>query len=152
MAKFITFTIANYSLALPIAEVLQVVQSPFSSDDELSQMGMVQLGRHTIRVLDLPQQLGLENSGQLCQPFLLITQSSAQEFSAIPVSEPPSLMELPLETWQSLPRSNQSSGLLKIASYAAVIAQEAATTTIFLLDLNRILNAITIALVPSPKA
>ncbi|KAM3095104.1 chemotaxis protein CheW [Phormidesmis sp. 146-35] len=149
--KFIAFTVADYCLALPIAEVLQVVKYPFSTNHELSKMGLVQLGQHTIRVLDLHQQLGLENSGQLSRPFLLITQNSSKEFNAIPVGEPPSLVEFPRERMQRLPLSNQQSGLLAIASHAAVISPEEATTTIFLLDINRILNAFTPSLLPGQK-
>jgi chemotaxis signal transduction protein len=149
--KFIAFTVADYCLALPIAEVLQVVKYPVSTHHELSNMGLVQLGQHTIRVLDLHQQLGLENLGQLCRPFLLITQTPSREPSAIPVSEPPGLMEFPPEMMQPLPQSNQPFGVLAIASHAAVISPEEATTTIFLLDINRILNAVTPSLLPSQK-
>lgn len=149
--KFIIFTILDYRLALPIAEVLQVVTCPPSTNHELSKMGLVQLGRHTIRVLDLHQQLGLKNPGQSPQPFLLITHSPSRELSAIPVGEPPGLIEFPLEMMQRLPQSNHQVGVLAIATHAAVISDKEATTTIFLLDINRILNAVTPSLWPSQK-
>jgi chemotaxis signal transduction protein len=150
--KFITFNVADYCLALPIAEVLQVVKFPASEHPELSRMGLVQLGRHTIRMLDLHQQLRLDPRQSSPLPFLLITHSPVRELSAIPVGEPPSLIEFPLESMQPLPQSNQQSGMLAIASHVAVISQEGVTKTIFLVDINRILNAIVPALLPSPKA
>ncbi len=146
--KFIAFTIADYCLALSIAEVLQVVRCPLTTEYELSKVGLVQLGRHMVRVVDLHQQLGLEDSSQLSRPFLLITHSPPGEFCAIPVCEPPSCLEFPLEKLQRLPQSNYSSGVLAIASHAAVISQEESTSTIFLLDMKRVLNPITPALLP----
>ncbi len=150
VGKFIAFTVADYCLALPIAEVLQVVNCPLSPNRKLSQIGLIQMGRHTIRLLDLPQQLGVDNPHQ-SPPFLLVTHSPSRTLSAIPVSEPPSLIEFPLAIRQSLPPSEQPFGVRAIASHAVILAGGAAPTTIFLLDLNRILNADTPALLPSPK-
>jgi purine-binding chemotaxis protein CheW len=68
--KLIVFTVAEYHLALPIAEVLQVVNKP-TITDELTKTGLVQIGRHMIRLLDLHQQLAA-NSVQVpkTRPFL----------------------------------------------------------------------------------
>jgi purine-binding chemotaxis protein CheW len=59
------------------------------------------------------------------------------EICAIPVSEPPNLIELPLGMMQLLPQSH--SGLLRIASHAAAVTQDELTATLFLLDIKRIL-------------
>jgi chemotaxis signal transduction protein len=151
MDKFIAFAVLDYHLALPIATVLQVVRWPLNPNHELSKMGLVQIGQHTIRVVDLHQQLGLEKPNQVSRPFLMITQSPSKELSAIPVGEPPSLIEFPLTRMQQLPQSSHQTGVLAIASHTAIISYEESKMTILLLDLNRILRAVMPSLLPSQK-
>ncbi|MFB2773370.1 chemotaxis protein CheW [Pelatocladus sp. BLCC-F211] len=140
--KFITFTVADYCLALPIKAVLKVVTCPVGDNHKLSKMGLIQIGRHIIRVLDLHQYLGIESVHQLpqSQSFLLITPISQAELCGILIYEPPDLIELSLEMMQPLSQSYYQSGLLKIVSHAVVVAQEKATKTIFLLDLQLALH------------
>ena len=105
-------------------------------------MGVVQIGHHTIRVLDLHQQLS--SSGLLPlpgnQPFLVILRTPQGELCGILVDEPPNLVELPLEMLQSIPHSSSQSTPLQMVSHAAVVTHEDVTTTIFLLDVKRLLN------------
>ncbi|BAZ70517.1 MAG: chemotaxis protein CheW [Pelatocladus maniniholoensis HA4357-MV3] len=138
--KFITFTVADYCLALPIKAVLKVLTCPVGDDHKLSKMGLIQVGRHIIRVLDLHQYLGREDVHQLPkkQAFLLITPISQAELYGILIYEPPDLIELPLEMMQPLSQSHYQSSLLDIFSHAIVVSQEKATKTIFLLDLQQV--------------
>jgi chemotaxis signal transduction protein len=140
--KFVVFTIADYSLALPIVEVLRVVNCPAKTSSELEEIGMIQIDRYVIRVLDLYQQLNAEAVSQLPRDpsFLVIVQSAEGELWGIPVDEPPSVIEFPLQMMRPLPKSGEQFNLLKIASHVAVISQEQETTTIFLADLKRVLN------------
>ncbi|MGV0028796.1 chemotaxis protein CheW [Phormidesmis priestleyi] len=155
LEKLIVFDVAEYHLALPIAEVLQVINHP-TVTDELTKTGLVLLGHRMIRCLDLHQQLA-DDSIQVPQnrPFLVITQMLG-ELYAIPVSEPPNVIEFPLEMMQLLPQSQ--SGLLKIASHAAGISskylqgvEDELTATLFLLDIQRILTPIAPALLPNQE-
>lgn len=136
--KFIVFKIADCLLALPMNNVLKVINSPPINSGGLKAMGLVQLGRHTIRILDLYHQLSpnepLPSPGN--PPFLVITRSPQGELFGISVDEPPNLMELPRESLRSVPQSERQSGVRKLISHAAVIPQKQATTTIFLLDLK----------------
>jgi purine-binding chemotaxis protein CheW len=71
----------------------------------------------------------------------VITRASGGELCGIPVDEPPNLVELPLAMMQRLPMSQiQGNALLEMVSHAAVLSQENVTTTIFLLDVKRVLN------------
>ena len=138
--KFIVFKIADCFLALPMSDVLKVVNFPAVDRGGLRAMGIVQLGRHTIRLLDLHEQLnqkGLSHSPEN-QPFLVITRSSQGELLGISVEEPPNLMELPRESMRSLPQSDRHSDGVQLISHAAVISQKEVTTTILLVDLQRI--------------
>ncbi|PMB53828.1 hypothetical protein CEN39_02320 [Fischerella thermalis CCMEE 5201] len=140
--KFITFTVADYCLALPIKAVLKVVTCPVKDNHKLSKMGLIQIGRHVIRVLDLHQRLGIEDAHQLTksQSFLLITSFYQAELCGILIYEPPDLLELPLEMMQPLSQSYYQSSLLEIVSHAIVVSQEKATKTIFLLDMQQVLK------------
>lgn len=138
--KFIVFKIADCLLALPMSNAIKVVNCPPMNSGGLRAMGLVQLGRHTIRVLDLHQQLSLKGLPQSPenQAFLVITRGSQGELFGIPVNAPPNLMELPRESMRSIPQSERQSGALEMISHAAVISQAEVTTTIFLLDLKRV--------------
>ncbi len=142
--KFIVFKIADYLLALPISDVLKVVNCSPATSSRLRTMGVIQLGRHMIRVVDLHQQLSSGNLSQLPgdQPFLVIIRTPEAELCGIPVEEPPNLVEIPSEVMQSLPKSDRyGKPTLDLVSHAAVLSQGEVTTTIFLLDLNWLLNS-----------
>jgi len=136
--KFIVFKIADYFLALPMSDVLKVVNFPVGSN--LGSMGLVQLGRHMIRVLDLHQQLGSSNISSLANnpPFLLIIRNPQGELCGIAVDDTPNLIELPLEMMYAVPQSYGQSSIMEIVSHTVVLSEEEVTTTIFLLDLKRL--------------
>ncbi|MBE9011896.1 chemotaxis protein CheW [Pseudanabaenaceae cyanobacterium LEGE 13415] len=135
LEKFIVFTIADYRLALPIEKVVQIVNRP-ETTRELSKAGLVQMGRHVIQIFDLHHQLenGIDPGHR---PFLVITYSVSEGFCAIPVSEPPNLVEFPPELMQALPPSHDRSSILSIASHAATLEMDRVPATIFLIDVKR---------------
>jgi purine-binding chemotaxis protein CheW len=143
IGKFIVFRIADYLLALPIYDVLKVVDCSLISSSGLRTMGVVQLGQHMIRVLDLERQFNSNGLSELTEnrPFLVIIRGPQGELCGIAVDRPPNLVEFPLELIQSLPKSNYQSPAMELVSHAAVVSLEKATTTIFLLDTQRFLNA-----------
>lgn len=144
--KFIVFTVSGYYLALPIEQVLQVVQR--STTREFDQAGLVQVGRRMIRLLNLHQSLSLLDRVHTPkpQPFLVIAQSLPGEFCAIPVEEPPTLIEFPPETMQALPQSSSHASVLQIASHAATLSQDGVAIIVFRLDIQRVLTSIPAAL------
>lgn len=143
VGKFIVFKIMDYLLALPIEDVLKVVNCSLEAGSRLRTMGVIQLGRHMIRVLDLHQSLSVGGLSELPAnlPFLVITKSYSGELCGIPVDEPPNLVELPLEMMRSLSTSQrQGNRLLEMVSHAAVLTQEGMATTIFFLDMKQVLH------------
>lgn len=143
VAKFVVFKVMDYLLALPIEDVLKAINYSSVAGGGLRTMGVIQLGRHMIRVLDLHQHISVGSLSQLPtnHPFLVITRGLGGELCGIPVDEPPNLVELPLAMMQRLPMSQiQGNALLEMVSHAAVLSQENVTTTIFLLDVKQVLN------------
>ena len=141
--RFIVFKVLEYYWALPIDSVLRVVNCSLDINRELIRMGVIQVGRHVIRALDLHQRLSFgplpQNSRK--PPFLIITRSAEGELCGIPVDDPPDLMDIPKEMLQSLPSSDAQFGLLEIASGVLLSPEEQNPKTIFLLDIIRALTA-----------
>ena len=136
--KFIVFKIADYLLALPIANVLKVINYPPGNNRDLNTAGLVQIGSHAIALLDLHQLLGERTSDVTWNaPFLLIAQVHQKELCAIPVDEPPNLVELSKDSIRALPHSYHHNALLDFVSYGAILSDSGKTFTIFLLDINR---------------
>ncbi|MGB7439438.1 MAG: chemotaxis protein CheW [Coleofasciculaceae cyanobacterium] len=142
--KFIVLKITDYLLALPVKEVVKVVNCSFQNDQGLRKMGLVQLGRHTIRVLDLSEKLSSDDRTQVAtnQPFLVVSCTSKGELWGIPVEEPPNLVEIIPENVRTLPQSENQSVLLELVSNVAIYPHEASGRTIFLLDVERIAKAL----------
>ncbi len=140
--KFIVFKIGDCPMALPLNDVLKVVNYPSETSGGLRDLGLVQLGKHTIRVLDFHRYLTPKTLASIGdrKSFLVITRTPEGELCGIVVDEPPNLIELQSEMIRSLPTSESHSGLLQMVSHAAVLSDEDTTTTIFLLDIKRILN------------
>ena len=151
LEKFIVFRIGDCLMALPISDVLKVVNSPVGDNNGLRAMGLVQLGRHTIRVFDWHEELGSSSLSNFSdasggrshrKSFLLIARTFHGEICAIVVDEPPNLVELPLDLMRSIPQSESRAGVFKLVSYAAVVSHNEMATTIFLLDLTRIEDSV----------
>lgn len=135
--KFIVFKIADYFFALPISIVVKAINYPQNNRD-LNSTGLVQIGSHTLALLDLHQLLG-DRTSHLDRntPFLLIVQVVEGELCAIPVDEPPNLVELSRDSIRALPQSYHHNNLLDLVSYGAILSESGKTFTIFFLDINQ---------------
>lgn len=135
--KFIVFKITDYFFALPISIVVKAINYPQNNRD-LNSTGLVQIGSHTLALLDLHQLLGDRTPDFTSNtPFLLIVQVIEGELCAIPVDEPPNLVELSSDSIRALPQSYHHNNLLDLVSYGAILSESGKTFTIFLLDINR---------------
>lgn len=158
--KFIAFPLANHTIALPIASVLRVLRHDASANnDELNRMGLFQIGRHVIRVLDLHQWIEASEAQDATHrlspssppspssplspstPYLIIARSPVQEPFGIWTDGIPDVIEFAADRLRSLPPSDGGTvGLLKLMSHAAIISQGKDTRTIFILDTTRALK------------
>lgn len=145
LQKFIAFPVADHALALPSKNVLRVLRhGPSDRDDELNRLGLLQIGSHVIRVLNLHQWLTPTPSLSLStpQPFLIIARSPEWEPFGIWTDGLPDLVELSPDLLRSLPPSvSASSHFLELISHTAVVPDEEGNKTIFLLNLSHVLNA-----------
>jgi purine-binding chemotaxis protein CheW len=146
---FVVFAIADYHLALPIEEVLQVVRYPSIQETELSKIGLIQIGHHLIQLIPLQsssaqiaEQNAKQNAKQVeqlwkTQKFLIVIAGVEKKLYGIPVYEPPNLMKLPLSRVQCLPPGDRQIPLLDLVSHLIVRDQAESPAAIFLLNKDR---------------
>ncbi|HCF27724.1 MAG TPA: hypothetical protein DEV81_11135 [Cyanobacteria bacterium UBA11049] len=143
------FTIAGHLLALPVTAIHRVMATPPLLNINSSGLSLVNLSGFNITVLDLHSRLSTvkptgfnffkskpENKGQ----FLIVAYSHRGMLNGILVDEPPTLVELPLSAIRAFPRDYYQATPLGIASHIAVVPQEVGTLTIFLLNINHLLE------------
>ncbi|MEL7313453.1 MAG: chemotaxis protein CheW [Cyanobacteria bacterium J06559_3] len=144
--KYIAFPVADRSLALPLRSVLRVLRhEPDNHDEALNTLGLLQIGRHTIRVLNLHQWLTPTFAPQDAAPapFLIVARSAEWEPFGVWADGLPDLVELPPDMLRSLPSSARAaSGFLDLISHTAVIPQtDGSSQTLLLLDIPKVLKA-----------
>jgi len=104
-------------------------------------VGVTHVGEREITVVDLHQRFFKSSLPSESQPggYLVIVKNSTGELYGIPVADTPVLMEVPLSMIRVLPESYRRADTLDVASHVAVIPQEGAPVTVFLLDVNLLL-------------
>jgi chemotaxis signal transduction protein len=139
VAKYIVFSVAAYRFALPVEQVLRVIRRPASTHGQFNEIGLLQIDRYIIKILDLYQsfQTGATDSLQQ-RSLLVITHDFQGHLYGIPVCAPPDLVELPPSVVQPLPEPNSYSSLPERISYAVATSSSTTALPIFLLDLQRV--------------
>jgi chemotaxis signal transduction protein len=139
--KVITFAIAGYRLALPMESVVRIVNCPEDLQQRSGAVELIHLGQTAIAVLNLHFHLSLNQNSASPGQFLIVTKVG-QELCAIRVDTPPNLVELDARTLRQLPSPYRQGHPLNIASRVAVLPQGKATLAIFILEMQRVLDAI----------
>ena len=133
--KAIAFPVAEYLLALPIETVMKAIEAPPKLSAELDEAGLLYLSDRAISLLDLHRKLVGKTHAN--RRFLILAQLRGEYF-AIPVDEPPTLVEIPVSEIRSLPDSYRHANALGIASHVAIVPQEKTILEIFILDPERL--------------
>ena len=144
IAKMITFKIADHWFALPMAAVLKIVNCPPVDQGGIVNLGMVQLGAHTIHLLDLHSTFGLGSAPlALTQtPFLLVLRGSQKKLWGIVLEAPPDLIDLPNTLFKSVSTDKRFSPKKQWISHIAVISKQDISRTLLLLDLKAVFQQI----------
>lgn len=162
--RYIVFSIAHSMVALPIGRVLRVIRNQMVLRNEAAQavptgelhsMGLLQVGRRMIRVLNLEPlflstsstltHLRPEESIPLSNPvtlspetsapkFFVITKTRHNDLCGIPTTTPPNLFNLPPDQLQPLPSSWQDNADQQISHFVTLTDTDT-PSTIFLLHL-----------------
>ncbi|HEY9611540.1 chemotaxis protein CheW [Allocoleopsis sp.] len=139
--KLVVFSMNRLNLALRIESVYKVVNHTSTYGSGIGSIGVAHLGEDEITVVDLHRQFFKSNLISESNPsgYLVVVQNTMGELYGIPVAETPALMDVPRAMIRVLPESYRRADTLDVASHVAVIPQEEATLTVFLLDVDRLL-------------
>lgn len=139
--KLIVFGIGNLNFAVRIEFVHKVLNHTPIYGSGIKQVGVTHVEDYEVTVVDLYQRFfNSSQTDEYCTGgYLAIVQNTKGELYGIPVAQTPVLMEVPLSTLCVLPESYRRADTLEVASHVAVIPQEGAPLTVFLLDVDLLL-------------
>jgi len=140
LLQLIVFSIGHLNLALRIESVYKVSNHTPISGSGVGTVGVTHVDDIEVTVIDLYRRFFQSNPSEYSTGgYLVLVQNTTGEVYGIPVAETPVLMEVPLSLIRLLPQSYRYADTLDVASHVAVIPQDAASLTIFLLDVERLL-------------
>lgn len=141
--KFAVFSVADYRFALPITTILKIVNCPPLNQGGTVGLGLVQLGSHTIRLLNLYREFG-------CSPkeppeevsFLIVVRSPQKELWGITLDMPPDLVELPPTTFRPVSLEMPFNHKTNWISHMAMVSDhKSCDRTLLLLDVHAIFQS-----------
>jgi purine-binding chemotaxis protein CheW len=140
--KLLLFSLGSLNLALPINSVKKVVNYTPIHGSGLSAFGVANIDNQELTVIDLHKKLFQVSQTQISgqKGYLIVVVNSLGEYFGIWVQETPTLEDINLSQLRVLPESYRRSDTLYIASHVMVISQENNPKTVFLLDIERLLD------------
>ncbi len=140
LIKLLVFEIGKLTLALPILQVQKVVKQSEVHGSGLSHVNLTHLAEQEVAIVDLHQKLfGVSITQAEATGYFIISKNIAGEPLGIVVSQTPTLIDVPVEQIRLLPDSYRRADTLSIASHVAIIPQNDANITVFMLDLSRLI-------------
>jgi chemotaxis signal transduction protein len=141
--ELIVFKIGSLNLALPIKSVYKVSNYTPISGSGVGVVGVTRVDDQQVTVIDLYRRFFKTNPGEYTTGgYLVQVRDTTGELYGIPVIETPVLMEVSLSLIRVLPDSYRYSDTLDLASHVAVIPEDAASLTLFLLDMAQLLSVL----------
>lgn len=140
--KYIIFKIHSYWYVISTAAVIKIVNCPPASTVETANIGIVQLGPHTIQLLDLDQMTNSDTSQKesAVKPFLIVLKSNTNKFFGIALKSPPDLIDLPSNVLTPVSLEKSFNPKNPWISHVGVINKDDDSRTLLQLDLEKILE------------
>jgi chemotaxis signal transduction protein len=141
LLKLIVFDMGSLKLALRIESVYKIVNYTATYGTGFGAVGVAHLGESEITVVNLHRRFfkSSQSDESHQSSYLVVVQHPTGELYGIPVSQTPTLLEVPVSLIRVLPESYRRADTLDVARHVAVIPQEEEPLTIFLLDVDRLL-------------
>ncbi|MBT9312000.1 chemotaxis protein CheW [Leptothoe kymatousa] len=136
--KYIIFQVASYWYVLPVTEILKIVNCPSPSQGGMVDLGMVQLGPHTVQLLNLHRLLDINSSAAATYGFLVVLRTQSGLWG-IPLEQTPDLIELSPVTLKPVALGGerfQSSAI----SHVGLLEEQAGQRTLLRLDVNALVQ------------
>lgn len=140
LKKYITFQIASYWYVIPTSAVLKILHCPPVTEGKVIDLGIIQLGPHTIRLIDINQIFEHNKEHTISKEplFLLVFRYQENTFFGITLSAPPDLIDLTPNILKSVSLQNRFNFHNPWISHVGVTTIEDDNRTLLELDLERI--------------
>ncbi|ESA32712.1 chemotaxis signal transduction protein [Leptolyngbya sp. Heron Island J] len=135
--KFIIFDVADYWFLLPVTAILRIVNCPPATQGGTVGIGLVQLGSHTIRLVNLYQEVGHVSAPDYA-PFLVVVRNPQKELWGIALEQPPDLIELPLTIFKPVALETPFDHKTNWISHMAIVSEKESDRTLLLLDVHAV--------------
>lgn len=137
--KFIIFRVAEYWFVLPTTAILKIVNCPPPSQGGTIGIGLVQLGSHTIRLVNLHQEVGqISPPAPEDTPFLVVVRNPQKELWGIALEQPPDLIELPHGLFKPVSLETPFNHKTNWISHMAIVSEKERDRTLLLLDVHAV--------------
>ncbi|MDV3348964.1 chemotaxis protein CheW [Leptothoe sp. LEGE 181152] len=139
--RFITFDVGGYWFALPMMSILKIVNCPPPTQGGTVGIGLVQLGSHTVRLLNLHREVGkTAEASPDHAPFLVVVRTPQKELWGIALDEPPDLIELPLTLFKPVSLEPPFDHKTNWISHMAIVSEKDKDSdrTLLLLDVHAV--------------
>lgn len=134
--KILVFGMGNVNLALPIDTIYKVVNQIPVYGGGLNGVGLAHVGDREVTVVELHRRFFAPMGS-----YLIIAQNREGELYGIPITQSPTLMEIPQSSLRVLPESYRHTDMYGFATHGAVIFEVEPPMTIFLLDVDQLLSS-----------
>lgn len=140
--RVVAFSVEKLTLAVPIESVYRVLSEiPVEGSGERG-VGIAHLEDYELTVFDLEYQLFPHKPSEAISApagsYIVVVQSKAEVLGLL-VKQRPTLMNLPRDRVRVLPSSYRKADTLGFCSHVAVVEEGEKKTTVFLLDVNRLI-------------
>lgn len=143
LKKYISFQVASYWYVIPVTEILKVVNCPPPSQGGVVGLGVVQLGPHTIQLLDLEQIFGGDATTRATlKSTLVVLQHQGNTLWGIALGTAPDLVELPSAALKPVTLADHGTSQNPWISHVGVIQGQTCKQTYLQLDLETLLHKI----------
>ena len=141
LIKLLVFEIGKLTLAIPILQVQKVIRQKEVHGSGLSYVNLAHLDESEVTVIDLHQKLfGVSSIQPESAGYFIISKNVAGESLGIVVPQSPTLIDVTLDRIRVLPPTYRRADTLEIASHVTVLDRDEISTTIFILDLTRLVT------------
>jgi len=140
--KFLLFNLGKLNLALPIAQVIKILNYQAGHGSGTTATKLVHLEGRSVTLIDLHQRLFKVPAPSVlaAKQFLILAQSSSQEEFCLLVNITPTLVEVPRSEIRVLPDSYRRNDTLSCATQVMIIRQKQQDFTVFVLDPDRLIG------------
>lgn len=138
--KYIIFQLVSYWYVIPVAEILKIVNCPSPKNGGIVDLGMVQLGPHTVQLLNLHQIFEIDGNTTPSYGFLVVLKFQDHGLWGITLNATPDLIELPSDTLNPVSLTGELTAQSPCISHVGIVSEETGNRTLLRLDVKALIQ------------